>query len=189
MLPSPQLSTDITRSMQNQVTACLGRYYRGSLGMVHRLPTGKGMGTANLRENIRTPFVSEVCALRVSPFAPVLVAPRFRIATSFCIEALHRQLCFPLPTPSHPSLYKLFGDFSLFARPTFLHRGDPPGWQDGHCDPSRLKAALLRSNLLLPAAPPLQLVSRKSQGHRPQGCGKQHLAQAWREPQLREDRL
>lgn len=38
--------------------------------MVHRLPTGKGMGTANPRENIRTPFVLEDCELRVSPFAP-----------------------------------------------------------------------------------------------------------------------
>lgn len=81
----------------------------------------------------------------VSPSSPnpVLTALCFRIPTSFHIEALHQWLCFPLPTPSHPSPYNLFRDFSLFARPTFLHRGDPPGWQDGHCDPSRFKAALV----------------------------------------------
>lgn len=72
---------------------------------------------------------------------------------------------------------------------SFLHGGDPSGWQDGHCDPSRLKAALLWSNLLLSTTTTLQLMSCKSQRNCPKSCSKQHLTQAWREPQLREDRL
>lgn len=101
------------------------------------------------------------------------------------------QMTLLSPPHTFPSLpvQPLWGFFPFFTRPTFLHGGDPPCWQDGHRDPSRLKAALVRGNLLLPAAAPLQLMSCQSQGHRPEGCGKQHLAQAWREPQLREDRL
>lgn len=64
--------------MQNQVTACPGRYYWDSLVMAHRLisqnhrilPTGKEMGTANLRENIRTPFVPGNVSSESLPLLP-----------------------------------------------------------------------------------------------------------------------
>lgn len=160
------------------------------------------MGTANLGENLSvTFFPRKGFELRVSPF-PLLTVPMalcYRLLISFCIDALHKWLCFPLPPavrnfpllPAHPlcSLMKSFWGFSLFARPTFLHGGDPSGWQDGHCNPSRLKAALLWSNLLLSTTTTLQLMSCKSQCNCPESCSKQHLTQAWREPQLREDRL
>lgn len=136
------------------------------------------------RENIRTPFVPKTVSS-----LPLLPKPRAHGTALQNYRALHKWLCSPLPTPPHQSLYHLFGDFPLFVRPTFLHRGHPPGWQDGHCDPSWFKATFVRSNLLLSAAAPLELMSCQSQGHGAQGCGKQNLAQAWREPQLREDRL
>lgn len=160
------------------------------------------MGTANLGENLSDTFFLQglwAQGLSLSSTNPVCMALCFRLLISFCIDALHKWLCFPLlPAfrnfPSLPvhalySLTKGFWRFSLSARPTFLHGGDPSGWQDGHCDPSRLKAALLWSNLLLSTTTTLQLMSCKSQRNCPKSCSKQHLTQAWREPQLREDRL
>lgn len=139
-------------------------------------------------------FQSKGFQLRVSPF-PALTLCSWHCASGFQFHSVlmdytngftfpHRSLC-TLFAPSQ----KAFGGISLFAGPTFLHRGDPSGWQDGHCDPARLKATLLWSNLLLSTPTPLQLMSCKSQRHCPESCSKQHLTQAWREPQLREDRL
>lgn len=158
------------------------------------------METANLGENLSATFVLLLSkqglpaqGLSLSCTNPVFMALCFRLPIPFCIDGLHKWLHFPLPHRSLCTLFapsqKAFGGISLFAGPTFLHRGDPSGWQDGHCDPARLKATLLWSNLLLSTPTPLQLMSCKSQRHCPESCSKQHLTQAWREPQLREDRL
>lgn len=152
----------------------------------------------------RTPGSGIIFASLTSIHNQVTACPRLSLSgdaqSDRSTAALHKWLCFPLPTavrnfpllPVHSLrlLTKGFWGFCpFFARPTFLHRGDPPGWQNGHCDPSRLKAALLRSDLLLSTATTLQLMSCKSQRDCPKSCSKQHLTQAWREPQLREDRL
>ena len=50
-------------------------------------------------------------------------------------------------------------------------------------------ASHLGADLLLPPPSPLQLMGGQGQGHRPQGCGKKDLPQAWCQPQLGEGRL
>lgn len=76
-----------------------------------------------------------------------------------------------------------------FTATIFLHRRDLPGHGDGKGHSTQMFASRLGSDLLLPPPSPLQLVGSQGQGHSPQGCGKENLPQAWRQPQLRESRL
>lgn len=86
----------------------------GSVVIVHRLPAGKGTGTANLRENLRTPFLPEDCELRVSPFAPQTLCSR-HCASEFPLHSISKHytngcafLSPRLPIPPHTTSLGIF---------------------------------------------------------------------------------
>lgn len=73
--------------------------------------------------------------------------------------------------------------------PTFLHRRDLAGHEDGHGEGAQLLTSHLGAHLFLLPTAPFQLVGSQGQGHSPEGRGKKNLSQAWGQPQLGERRL